>query len=64
MEGALRCHFFSSFFLNKLYRDEGRYNYANVSGSGAITVLWLPDFHLLCAVNLVGQAISLKLLSL
>ncbi|KAG2485480.1 hypothetical protein HYH03_015755 [Edaphochlamys debaryana] len=27
---APRCHFFNSFFWNKLYRDEGRYNYANV----------------------------------
>jgi hypothetical protein len=26
-----RCHFFSTFFLNKLYRDEKRYNYKNVS---------------------------------
>jgi hypothetical protein len=26
-----RCHFFSTFFLNKLYQDTGTYNYANVS---------------------------------
>jgi hypothetical protein len=26
-----RCHFFSTFFLNKLYKDEKRYNYKNVS---------------------------------
>ncbi len=28
--GYPRCHFFSSFFLNKLYRDSGVYNYKNV----------------------------------
>jgi hypothetical protein len=25
-----RCHYFSSFFLNKLYRDSGEYNYQQV----------------------------------
>ncbi|WIA13881.1 hypothetical protein OEZ85_002453 [Tetradesmus obliquus] len=25
-----RCHFFSTFFLNKLYKDEKKYNYKNV----------------------------------
>ncbi|GLI69363.1 hypothetical protein VaNZ11_013954 [Volvox africanus] len=27
---APRCHFFNSFFYNKLFQDEGAYNYANV----------------------------------
>lgn len=26
----LKCHFFNSFFLNKLYKDEGKYKYDNV----------------------------------
>ena len=29
-EGHLRAHFFTSFFMNKLYIDDGSYNYANV----------------------------------
>jgi hypothetical protein len=28
-----RCHFFSTFFLNKLYKDEHSYNYKNVSSA-------------------------------
>lgn len=29
--GAPRCHFFNTFFLNKLFKDEKKYNYKNVS---------------------------------
>ena len=28
--GVPRCHFFSSFFLNKLYKDSGRFDYSKV----------------------------------
>ncbi|KAG2441518.1 hypothetical protein HXX76_003140 [Chlamydomonas incerta] len=28
--GYPRCHFFNSFFYNKLFQDENKYNYANV----------------------------------
>ena len=28
--GTPRCHFFNSFFINKLYRDDGKYKYTNV----------------------------------
>ncbi|MEB3185793.1 MAG: Ulp1 family isopeptidase [Cyanobacteriota bacterium] len=28
--GVLRCHFFNSFFYDKLFKDEGRYDYATV----------------------------------
>ena len=29
-KGSPTCHFFNSFFLNKLYKDSGKYNYAEV----------------------------------
>jgi hypothetical protein len=29
--GGLKCHFFNTFFMNKLYEDEQKYKYANVS---------------------------------
>ncbi len=28
--GSTTCHFFNSFFLNKLYKDSGKYNYNDV----------------------------------
>ena len=30
--GGLACHFFNTFFLNKLYKDAGEYKYQDVSG--------------------------------
>jgi hypothetical protein len=38
-----RCHFFSTFFLNKLYKDEKRYNYKNVS-TAAVPACFLVTF--------------------
>jgi len=31
--GGLCCHFFNTFFLNKLYMDANEYSYKNVSRS-------------------------------
>ena len=28
--GKPKCHFFSTFFLNKLYKDSGEYDYSKV----------------------------------
>lgn len=30
LKGSPTCHFFNSFFLNKLYKDSGKYNYNDV----------------------------------
>jgi hypothetical protein len=35
-KGGLACHFFSTFFLNKLFVDENKYNYQNVSATCAL----------------------------
>jgi hypothetical protein len=65
-QGPPRCHFFSTFFLNKLFQDTGQYNYANVSsaaggqGWGGVDVVFMvhachpgsaPGWKPLCVVT-------------